>query len=189
MMWQCSPKAKKGYEIIRKSWISWYVPVIKVHSCSCLPFQDKWIQYNPQEEGRKEGRKGGREGGRKEGREEGRRKEKGRQGEEGRKEKKEKEERKTFMKPSLPLSQPVWELCTFCEICFYPTENKAFLKKIFWESTGEGQREGERESQASSVPSAQTPIQGLNHDIMTWAKIKSQMLNRLSHPGTPLVLF
>ena len=27
----------------------------------------------------------------------------------------------------------------------------------------------------------------MNHEIMTWAKTKSWMFNRLSHPGAPLV--
>ena len=27
----------------------------------------------------------------------------------------------------------------------------------------------------------------MNHEIMTWAKTKSQMLNRLSHPGAPVI--
>ena len=28
----------------------------------------------------------------------------------------------------------------------------------------------------------------MNHEILTWAKIKSQMINWLSHPGTPTLL-
>ena len=45
-------------------------------------------------------------------------------------------------------------------------------------------REGaERESQAGSALSAQSLT---NWEIMTWAEIKSQMLNRLSHRGAPL---
>ena len=54
---------------------------------------------------------------------------------------------------------------------------------------GEGQREGERESQAGSTLSAE-PEARLNPmtdcEIMTWAEIKSQILNRLSHPGAPI---
>ena len=42
---------------------------------------------------------------------------------------------------------------------------------------GEGQREGEREN-PKRAPCA-------NSRIMTWAKIKSQTLTRLSHPGAP----
>ena len=52
---------------------------------------------------------------------------------------------------------------------------------------GEGQREGEKESQAGSVLSTE-PNEGLkvtNLDIVTSAEIKSQRLNRLSHPGAP----
>ena len=55
---------------------------------------------------------------------------------------------------------------------------------------GEVEREGERENpkQALCAASAE-PNMGFNpqsHEIMTWAKTKSQMLNRLSHPGAPL---
>ena len=70
-----------------------------------------------------------------------------------------------------------------------------FLKKfIFGEKAyaGKGQREGETESQAGSVPSAQSPHVGLELtlcEIMTWAKIKSGSLNRLCHPGTPQIWF
>ena len=59
-------------------------------------------------------------------------------------------------------------------------------------SGGEGQRKGgvgwERgESQAGSMRSTKpsTGLIPMNHDIMTWAKIKSWMLNQLSHPGIP----
>ena len=62
---------------------------------------------------------------------------------------------------------------------------------LFWEGAqvwaGKGQRERGRESRASSVLSEE-PDTGLdltNREIMTWAKINSQMLNRLSHPGAP----
>ena len=50
---------------------------------------------------------------------------------------------------------------------------------------GEGaEREDERESQAGSALSAWSLMRGLNpHEIMTSAEIKSQLLNRLSHPG------
>ena len=55
---------------------------------------------------------------------------------------------------------------------------------------GVGQRARER-SQARSVLSAQTEphstLDFTNHGIMTWAKIKSRTLNRLSHPGVPSV--
>ena len=54
---------------------------------------------------------------------------------------------------------------------------------------GEGQREEETESQTDSALSAQKPDAGLklmNHEIMTWAETKSQRLNRLHYPGTPM---
>ena len=52
----------------------------------------------------------------------------------------------------------------------------------------EGKKEGERENpkQAShhrAEPDAR--LQLMNHEIMTWTETKSQMLNQLSHPGTP----
>ena len=59
----------------------------------------------------------------------------------------------------------------------------------------EREREGEREkeSQAGSALSLWSPVSaepdvGLeltNHEIMTWAETKSQMLNGRSHPGAP----
>ena len=50
--------------------------------------------------------------------------------------------------------------------------------------------EGERELQAGSVlPEQSLRHTGLmNHEIMTWAKIKSPTLNQLSDPGAPLVI-
>ena len=59
---------------------------------------------------------------------------------------------------------------------------------------GEGQREREREteSEAGSTLPTQSPMRGLNSwnwEIMTWAKIKSQMLTWLSHPGVPIFKF
>ena len=59
---------------------------------------------------------------------------------------------------------------------------------------GEGQREGESERIPSRLHTVSTePDAGLkatNREIMTWAKIMSQTLNRLSHSGTrPLKSF
>ena len=62
---------------------------------------------------------------------------------------------------------------------------------------GEGQkerereRERERESQAVFMLSSEpnTGLKPKNHEIMTWAEIKSQTLNRLSHPDAPNVPF
>ena len=50
-------------------------------------------------------------------------------------------------------------------------------------------RERERESQAGFVLSAQSPLGELNlgnHEIMTWAEIKSRKLNWLSHLANPI---
>ena len=71
--------------------------------------------------------------------------------------------------------------------CFYLT-----LKKIFTlrkrESTGEGgaRREGERESQAGSALSAQSPMRGLNSQtVRSWPEQKSdayKLTELLRHP-------
>ena len=52
---------------------------------------------------------------------------------------------------------------------------------------GGAEREGERESQAGSMLLAQSDerLELTNSEIVTWAKIKSQTLNQLSHPGAP----
>ena len=57
-------------------------------------------------------------------------------------------------------------------------------------------REGaEREREEERIPSRlhtvstepSVEIKPTNHEIMTWVEIKSQMLNRLSHPSVPHV--
>ena len=70
-----------------------------------------------------------------------------------------------------------------------------FFLSLFWETErererereragdGGGEREGERESQERDRE-PDTGLEPTNHEIMTWAKIKRQTLNRLSHPGT-----
>ena len=72
-----------------------------------------------------------------------------------------------------------------------------FLSLFIWRETetarvGQGQRKGERESQAGSVLLAQSSMWGSNpqnHKIMTWAKTKSRTLTRLSHQGSPALMF
>ena len=71
--------------------------------------------------------------------------------------------------------------------------NFMFLKFIFERDRdsmrgGGAEREGKRESQAGSTLLAESPVQGSNsqnREITSWAETKSQMLNRLSHPGAP----
>ena len=59
-----------------------------------------------------------------------------------------------------------------------------FLRERKRVSRGGAERDGrDRESQVDSALSAQRPNR--NPEIMTQAEIKSQMLNRLSHPGVP----
>ena len=53
---------------------------------------------------------------------------------------------------------------------------------------GKGQREWERERIPNSIE-VDEGLKPMNHAIMTWAEIKSRMLNRLSHPGTPSGLY
>ena len=68
---------------------------------------------------------------------------------------------------------------------------------LFWERKsvyaceGGAYREGERESQAGSPLSVQSDegLSPMNHEIMTWPKIKNPVLNRLSHPGAPKIYF
>ena len=52
---------------------------------------------------------------------------------------------------------------------------------------GRSRERGERESQAGSMlsPEPDTGLNLMNHEIMAWADIRSQMLNWLSHPDTP----
>ena len=68
-----------------------------------------------------------------------------------------------------------------------------FKVHLFWESeqvrAGEGQRERGRESQVGFRYSPEPALNPTNYEIMTWAKIKSQMLSLLSHPGTAPVLY
>lgn len=56
-----------------------------------------------------------------------------------------------------------------------------------WSRWGGAEGQEERESQAGSMPSMepQAGSQSYDPEIMTWAKIKSWMLNWLSHSGTP----
>ena len=56
---------------------------------------------------------------------------------------------------------------------------------------GEGQWERERENLKQAPHPAQSQMQAQPHhrEIMTWAKIKSQMLIWLSHPGVPNLIF
>ena len=79
------------------------------------------------------------------------------------------------------------------DFCFWGDFKKHFLKftYLFWKKEREHEqgrgRERERETQEYSTLTAQSLV-GLklvNCEIMTWAKIKSPMLNWLSHSATP----
>ena len=64
-----------------------------------------------------------------------------------------------------------------------------FLKKklIYFEREGECVCTQGRDRERGRIPSSAESDVGLdlNGEIMTWAKIKSQVLNRLNHPGVP----
>ena len=54
-------------------------------------------------------------------------------------------------------------------------------------SRGAVEKEGER-IDSKHTPRRKCGLELTNLEIMTWAKIKSLTLNRLGHPGTPLLL-
>ena len=62
-----------------------------------------------------------------------------------------------------------------------------FIYLFLWEhahvSRGEAERGRERNRAVSTEPDAGLNL--TNHEIMTWAKIKSRMHNKLNHPGAP----
>ena len=73
-----------------------------------------------------------------------------------------------------------------------------FLKKILFILGGERvwagggvKGEGEKESQADTALSAEHDPGVWSHypEVMTWAEIKSWLLNLLSHPGAPVFNF
>ena len=63
-----------------------------------------------------------------------------------------------------------------------------FLKFTYFERQRERGKEREKPKKVPRSALSTGPDVGLdptNHEIMTWAKIKNQMLNWLSHPGAP----
>ena len=117
---------------------------------------------------------------------------------------------KNSQKRNLPPMTQYSHLATASKLCspshanflkvvhLYSAHFLFFKRLFFWERQrqrewGRGREGGrERESQAGFVLPAQglTSAQGLNSqncEIMTWAETKSQTLNRLSHPGAPMV--
>ena len=67
--------------------------------------------------------------------------------------------------------------------------NLIFFKFIYLGggTSGAGaEKEGERESQAGFILSAQSPmLEPTNCEMMTWAQGKSQTFNQPSHTGAP----
>ena len=99
----------------------------------------------------------------------------------------------------------VFKLVCFTSKCYYSVIQYDsswlfffFQVYLFWErerqkrahawARGGEQREGKRKSQADSMLSTWRQTQGSNSRTVrsTWAKIKSWLLNQLSHPGTPI---
>ena len=78
---------------------------------------------------------------------------------------------------------------------FFLKEFLFFFMFIYFEREcewGRGTERGrQRESQAGSTLSAKPDVRLklVNHEIMTWAETKSQLLNRLNHRGTPVGAF
>ena len=72
-------------------------------------------------------------------------------------------------------------------MCWVPVIPIFLRLLIYFEIGGGKDRERERQNpkQAQGCQSrAQCGVQPINHEIMTWAKTKSRMLNQLSHHGT-----
>ena len=85
-----------------------------------------------------------------------------------------------------------------CMILFRHLNFYLFIFKILFlyfernrESVSRGgtEREGERKSQAASMIQHRAGHRARAHkdEIMTWAKIRSRILNWLSHPGVPVI--
>lgn len=62
-----------------------------------------------------------------------------------------------------------------------------FFRSCSCSSLREKREEGQREERILSRPYAQWEAPSHDSEIMTWAEMKSQMLNQLNHPGTPTV--
>ena len=75
-------------------------------------------------------------------------------------------------------------ICLFCYYFMFTLERKSTSGGR--EAERERERERERENLKQTPCSVWSPTWGL---IMTWAKIKNQMLNPLNHPGAPLTSF
>ena len=79
----------------------------------------------------------------------------------------------------------IWvkKLVKFIYLCIY--------LKFIWEGERmlvEEERERIRSQLRSVSVEPDVNLELTNHDIMTWPQIKSQMLNRLSHPDAPILL-
>ena len=66
-----------------------------------------------------------------------------------------------------------------------------FVFPLEWGRKGEGLRERKWEDLKQALHPTWSPMWGLISwpEIMTWAQIKSQLLNRLNHPGAPRLEF
>ena len=88
------------------------------------------------------------------------------------------------LKPQLP----PWEIGTPCSLTTYVPHLgimsvfSFFQVSLFWENASGG---GTRERIPNRLSTISTEPHPTNREITTWAEIKSQMLNRLSHPRRP----
>ena len=78
----------------------------------------------------------------------------------------------------------LWALLSY----IYP-----FCCSVLWEkesaSKEEAEREGKRENPCADSTEPDAGLDPVNHEIMTRAEVKGQTLNRLSHPGAPVLFF
>ena len=80
-----------------------------------------------------------------------------------------------------------WNVWINCQSLYYFFNVFIFILELEWARRG---AEGEGERVSSRLPAehgAQQGAQSHHTEIMTWAKIKSQIFNWLSHPGAPIL--
>ena len=90
-----------------------------------------------------------------------------------------------FSLTSLNISKPLWQFdIASCFSLF-----KIYFRERENTSGGEGQRETEKIlSRLHAQRGARHGARSHDPGLMTWAQIKSWLLNRLSHPGTPCLV-
>ena len=94
--------------------------------------------------------------------------------------------------------QPDWEGTCHRHVdgCGQVVVVVVFKVYLCWERERAGEEQRERDRERERIPSrlhtvSAEPDAGLkpmNHEITTWAEVKSQTLNWMSHPGTPVAV-